>query len=147
MRVMPTLFCVAILLAGASSALASGGTCMLQPLSVQLRLPSVYQGDMQSSELAYRRQLLRFTKGFYGALAQDILRGEGEYLSTLKQLMGSDGDACLYTYRQLLLKETSGEDFALALWMWRTENVAAMPTQVTTTMPVQDWGVVTVDHE
>lgn len=118
----------------ATSALAD--SCTLLPMAEQLQQPAVRANKPQHTEFEYRRQLLRFANGFYGALSQDILRGEGEHLLALQRLMGSVGDGCLDTYRQLLLQETNGLDFALALWLWRTGGE-------TNTAPAQDWGGVT----
>ncbi|MEZ5493134.1 MAG: hypothetical protein R3E61_00720 [Pseudomonadales bacterium] len=124
-----------LLFAGlATSALAD--SCTLLPMAEQLQQPTVRANEPQHTELKYRRQLLRFANGFYGALSQDILRGEGEHLQALQRLMGSVGDGCLDTYRQLLLQETNGLDFALALWLWRTNGEI-------NTAPAQDWGGVT----
>ena len=103
-----------------------------------MQRPAQRAAEPQRAEYVYRKQLLRFTNGFYGALSQDILRGDGEYLLALQQLMGSEGDQCLRTYRQLLLQETNSQDFALALWSWRVAEGA-------NTVPVQDLGSVTVN--
>ena len=107
--------------------------CVLPPLAEQMQQPTLRTNEPQQAEWAYRRQLLRFTNGFYSALSQDILRGEGEYLQALQHLMGSSGNHCLYTYKRLLLQESNSQDFALALWALR---VVEEPR----TRPVTDWG-------
>jgi len=134
------MFSVALLM-GCSWAQAAASTCELRPLAEQWQLPSVRMVEPQQSALAYRGQVLHFAQVFYGALAQNILHGNGEYLDALQYLMGSQGDACLYTYRQMLLQEPSMQDFAMALWAWR-EGVPQASTA-----PAQDWGTVTtVEH-
>lgn len=120
------------------SAIAEADSCALRPIAEQMQRPAQRAAEPQRAEYVYRKQLLRFTNGFYGALSQDILRGDGEYLLALQQLMGSEGDQCLRTYRQLLLQETNSQDFALALWSWRVAEGA-------NTVPVQDLGSVTVN--
>jgi hypothetical protein len=125
---------IGLLCAGvASSAVADN--CVLRPLAESMQRPAVRADEPQHTELEYRRQLLRFANGFYGAISQDILRGNGEYLQTLQQLMGSEGEPCVPMYRQLLLQEPSSQDFALALWSWRINHGA-------NTAPAQDWGSV-----
>ncbi|HRG49444.1 MAG TPA: hypothetical protein PKW02_00220 [Pseudomonadales bacterium] len=123
-----------LLFAGWPLAAVYADSCSLAPMAEQLQQPGLRADKVQHAEFEYRRQLLRFANGYYGSLAQDILRGEGEYLHALQRLMGAEG--CLDTYRQLLLQETSGLDFALALWLWRTGGEV-------NTVPAQDWGGVT----
>lgn len=134
------------LLLGYSWAQAAVSACVLHPLAEQWQLPSVRMAEPQRSTVAYRGQVLRYAKGFYGALAQNILHGEGEYLDALQQLMGSEGDACLYTYRQMLLQAIDAQDFALALWAWRA-GVGTNASSQVNTMPAQDWGAVTVEQQ
>lgn len=146
MSVLVRLLCAFALLLGSAWSQAALSACTLRPLAEQWQLPSVRAAEPQRSAVAYRGQVLRYAKGFYGALAQNILHGEGEYLDALQQLMGSEGDACLYTYRQMLLQEVDAQDFALALWAWRAGLGANASSQVSTA-PAQDWGAVTVEQQ
>ena len=125
---------IGLLCAGVASSVVADN-CVLRPLAESMQQPAVRADEPQHTEWEYRRQLLRFANGFYGAISQDILRGNGEYLQTLQQLMGSEGELCVPMYRQLLLQEPSSQDFALALWSWRINHGA-------NTAPAQDWGSV-----
>jgi len=109
----------------AANAAATELPCTLLPLQQQLQAPEVRRELPQYAESNYRNQLLRFTTNFYARLAQDLLRGEGEYLTSLHRLMGSSGNSCTHHYRGLLLSNGNSRDFALALWQLRQQK----PTQ------------------
>lgn len=107
--------------AGVASALES---CALNPLPAQLETTALRSETQQYAMTHYRSQLLRYVSSYYGGIAGDLLRGDGEYLQTLHTLMGSAGEgavtsACTAVYRQLLLQENASQAFALALWQMR----------------------------
>lgn len=97
-------------------------TCELNALPAQLQAPELRTDTQQYAMTHYRGQLLRYVSGYYSQIADDLLRGDGEYLQSLHTLMGSVAGAnsqCTATYRQLLLQENSAQAFGLALWQLR----------------------------
>lgn len=113
--------------------------CELLPMDEQLQITELRGDDPSQAEDDYRRQLMHFVRAFYGNIAQDILRGEGEYLYALQRLMGSAGNDCVALYRMTLLQEASSRDFALALWSLRVRDAIM---QSPATQAAQDWGAV-----
>jgi hypothetical protein len=99
-------------------------TCELNALPAQLQATEIRTETQQSVMSHYRSQLLRYVSNYYSQIADDVLRGDGEYLLALHKLMGSDsggidGRQCTAAYQQLLLHEKSGQAFGLALWQMR----------------------------
>lgn len=124
-----TFLCFFLLWCGNVPLLA--GECVLRPMAEQLQMPELRFDNPQGAMRGYRVRLLRFVNAYYGAIAQDILRGDGEYWLALQTLMGSTGDDCVTMYRQMLAQAVSSQDFAVALWTMRA-SVSA------NTSPVQD---------
>jgi hypothetical protein len=124
-----TFLCFFLLWCGNVPLLA--GECVLRPMAEQLQMPELRFDNPQGAMRGYRVRLLRFVNAYYGAIAQDILRGDGEYWLALQKLMGSTGDGCLSLYRQTLAQEATSQDFGLALWTLRVAAPAyTLPAQV-----------------
>ncbi|HSC76682.1 MAG TPA: hypothetical protein VLB90_10660 [Pseudomonadales bacterium] len=114
--------------------------CILIPIAEQLqvaelRTDEVRADEPQYAENNYRRRLLRFVNSYYSNIAEELLRGQGDYLLSLHRLMGSSSDSCTLVYRKLLLQEVNSQDFGIALWMLR------MPAIATNTTTAQTWAV------
>jgi len=94
--------------------------CDLLPMEQQLQIEELRTDLPQYAEINYRKQLLRYVNAYYSNIAEDLLRGEGEYLNALHRLMGSDSHTCTAAYRELLVTKLSSQDFAMDLWAMRT---------------------------
>jgi hypothetical protein len=116
---------MAILLSGCCVQLrVSAADCVLLPIEEQLqtaelRTDEVRADEPQYAENNYRRRLLRFVNSYYSNIAEELLRGDGDYLLSLHRLMGSASESCTLVYRDLLLQEVNSQDFGIALWMLR----------------------------
>ena len=123
MRTVPAH--IAILLSGwcflQSSVAADIATtdCALKPMKEQLDIAELRTNDPEYIEVNYRKRLLRFVNSYYGNIAEDLLRGQGEYLLSLHRLMGSTNDSCTNAYKALLVQEVNSQDFGIALWTLR----------------------------
>lgn len=120
---LQTACCVLLLSVSAQTAFADNA-CELNALPEQLQTTELRTDTQQYAMTHYRSQLLRYVSNYYSQIADDLLRGDGEYLVSLHKLMGSAGAGstemqCTATYRQLLLQEKSSQAFALALWQMR----------------------------
>jgi len=93
--------------------------CALTPMEEQLQIAELRTNDPEYIEGNYRKRLLRFVNSYYSNIAEDVLRGQGEYLASLHRLMGSANGSCTNTYRALLVQEVNGQDFGMALWTLR----------------------------
>lgn len=93
--------------------------CTLLPMEEQLRLPIVRSDTPAYAELNYRKQLTRYVNGYYGSIASDLVRGEGQYLDALNALMGSPDKSCNNTYRDMLAAHVGSGALAKALWELR----------------------------
>lgn len=124
-----TFLCFFLLWCGNVPLLA--GECVLRPMAEQLQMPELRFDNPQGAMHGYRVRLLRFVNAYYGAIAQDILRGDGEYVLALQKLMGSTGGDCVAAYRQILSQAVDSQDFAAGLWAMRTSAAA-------NTSPVRD---------
>lgn len=120
---------IAILLSGCVFVQQSvaAAHCALIPIEEQLQVAELRTDELridepQYAEANYRKRLLRFVNSYYSNIAEDVLRGQGEYLLSLHRLMGSASDDCTMAYRDLLLQEVNSQDFGIALWMLRTAN-------------------------
>jgi hypothetical protein len=118
---------------------AVAANCVLIPLGEQLQVAELRTDESniaepQYAEAGYRKRLLRFVNSYYSNIAEDILRGQGEYLASLHRLMGSASNGCTMAYKELLLQEVNSQDFGIALWTLR-----AAPDNATTTAQV--WAV------
>lgn len=117
---------VAILLAGCLYVQLPvlAADCALMPIEEQLQTAEVRTEELradepQYAENIYRKRLLRFVNSYYSNIAEELLRGQGDYLLSLHRLMGSASDSCTLVYRELLLQEVNSQDFGIALWMLR----------------------------
>jgi hypothetical protein len=89
----------------------------------QLQIAELRTDTPQYAETIYRMQLMRFVNAYYSDIARDLLRGEGQYLTSLHRLMGSTGDnSCTKTYKDMMLLENNSPDFGFALWLLRAAN-------------------------
>lgn len=136
------LSCIAALFSACcfAQSAAVGAGCTLTPIEEQLqiaelRTDELRADDAQYIENNYRKRLLRFVNSYYSNIAEDILRGQGEYLLSLHRLMGSTHDACTMTYKALLVKEVNSQDFGAALWLFRTEMTAVSTAAQTWAVP------------
>jgi hypothetical protein len=100
-------------------------TCTLEPIGEQLQIPELRTDEPRYAEINYRKRLLRFVNSYYSNIAQDLLRGEGEYADSLHRLMGSVDDGCTVMYRELLVREVNSQDFGVALWALRAGSMPA----------------------
>jgi hypothetical protein len=96
--------------------------CNLLSMEQQLKIEELHTDLPQYAEINYRKQLLRYVNGYYSNIAEDLLRGEGQYLNALHRLMGSDSASCTATYKELLVSQPSSQDFAMDLWSMRTAS-------------------------
>lgn len=122
---------------------AVAANCVLVPIEEQLQLAELrtdeqYLAEPQYAQASYRKRLLRFVNSYYSNIAEDILRGQGEYLESLHRLMGSASDGCTMAYRELLLQEINSQDFGIALWTLRTATDTHIATATAT---AQAWAV------
>lgn len=106
---------------------AASADCALVPIEEQLQVAELRtdeprMDEPQYAEANYRKRLLRFVNSYYSNIAEDILRGQGDYLVSLHRLMGSASDDCTVVYRGLLLQEVNSQDFGIALWTFRTST-------------------------
>ena len=111
--------------------------CALVPIAEQLqtaplRTNNPEYNDPDAMENHYRKRLLRFINSYYSNIAEDLLRGEGEYLLSLHRLMGSASDTCTAAYKVLLVQEVNSQDFGMALWGLRSNNTHAATTAAQT---------------
>lgn len=114
--------------------------CTLIPIEEQLQTAELRTDELrtdepQYAENNYRRRLLRFVNSYYSNIAEELLRGQGEYLLSLHRLMGSASDSCTSAYRELLLQEVNSQDFGMALWMLRRPATGATTTAQTWAVP------------
>lgn len=98
--------------------------CALTPINEQLQVAELRTDEWrpyepQYAEKIYRKRLLRFVNAYYSNIAEDLLRGQGEYLIALERLMGSSDKQCVSVYKALLLQEVNSHDFGIALWTLR----------------------------
>jgi len=93
--------------------------CALTPMEEQLQIAELRTNDPEYIEVNYRKRLLRFVNSYYSNIAEDLLRGQGEYLVSLHRLMGSANDGCTGAYKALLVQEVNSQDFGIALWTLR----------------------------
>ena len=123
MRVLPAH--IAILLSGCCflqpsiAAEIAATNCVLTPMGEQLQIAELRTNDPEYIEVNYRKRLLRFVNSYYSNIAEDVLRGQGEYLVSLHRLMGSANDVCTDAYKALLVQEVNSQDFGIALWTLR----------------------------
>lgn len=94
--------------------------CNLLPMEMQLQTRELRTDLPQYAEINYRKKLMRYVNAYYSNIAEDLLRGDGEYLNALHRLMGSDSPDCTMTYKNLLVAGVSSQDFAMELWAMRT---------------------------
>jgi hypothetical protein len=99
--------------------------CALTPLEEQLQIAELRTNDPEYIEVNYRKRLLRFVNSYYSNIAEDLLRGQGEYLLSLHRLMGSANDGCTDAYKALLVQEVNSQDFGIALWTLRVGSQSA----------------------
>lgn len=100
----------------------------------QLQIAELRTDTPQYAETIYRMQLMRFVNAYYSDIARDLLRGEGQYLTSLHRLMGSTDDkSCTKTYKDMLLLENNSPDFGFALWTLRVADSDAKTATTTTT--------------
>lgn len=107
--------------------------CALLPIEAQLQAAELRVDEPRYAEINYRKRLLRFVNSYYSNIAQDLLRGEGEYADSLHRLMGSVSDTCVAAYRELLVQEVNSQDFGMALWALRAGIIT--PTETAQTWP------------
>lgn len=136
---------IAFLLSGWTLAQQSAAAtnCALVPIEEQLQVAELRTDELridepQYAEANYRKRLLRFVNSYYSNIAEDVLRGQGEFLLSLHRLMGSASDGCTMAYRELLLQEVNSQDFGIALWTLRTATDADA-----TTAAAQTWAAPT----
>ena len=102
--------------------------CTLVPMDEQLQISELSTNDPEYIEVNYRKRLLRFVNSYYSNIAEDVLRGQGEYLVSLHRLMGSANDSCTDAYKALLVQEVNSQDFGIALWTLRAGSQDAAQT-------------------
>lgn len=117
----PTIILALVLCCLQQSAAAN---CVLTPINEQLQIAELHTDEWRPNEpkyteKIYRKRLLRFVNAYYSNIAEDLLRGEGEYLIALERLMGSSNKQCVSAYKALLLQEVNSHDFGIALWTLR----------------------------
>ncbi len=132
MRVLPAH--IAILLAGCCflqpsiAADIAATHCVLTPMEEHLQIAELRTNDPEYIEVNYRKRLLRFVNSYYSNIAEDVLRGQGEYLVSLHRLMGSTNEGCTDAYKALLVQEVNSQDFGIALWTLRAGSQDAAQT-------------------
>jgi hypothetical protein len=114
---------------------AIAGQCVLTPMAEHLQIAALrtdewHPDESEYAEKVYRRRLMRFVNSYYSDIADDLLRGEGDYLAALEHLMGSDSADCVALYKHLLVQEVNSQDFAFALWTLRVQPVLSVQPEV-----------------
>jgi len=118
MRALPAHIAIFLIATGIATDIAAMD-CALTPMEEQLQIAELRTNDPEYIEVNYRKRLLRFVNSYYSNIAEDLLRGQGEYLVSLHRLMGSANEGCTNTYKALLVQEVNSQDFGIALWTLR----------------------------
>ncbi len=141
----PVFFLVAITLLPAPISMAATldqstdtTACRLHPFTDVLQQTELQADGRQSPELAYQKLLSRFVSLHYTKIARHLLQGEGEYLTALDVLVGTEaGDAqrCHQLFKEMLLSTQGTSGFTQAMLLYRLPSTTAAPDTFGTGSP------------